>query len=187
MTISLEILKNYPNKVFTESGTYKGDTVSKALNMGFQKIISIEVDKTLHRLAKDRFRNHDNVEIIHGSSIDVLPNILPMINEDITFWLDGHHSAGETGVKDYYFPIIEEIKVIAQHHRKSHTILVDDVNLFNEKHFKKISERCTRLGINTPSFSVMDIENELLTVNSEYKLLYVDGHCRDSILIGTIS
>ena len=37
-------LKKYKNSVFLETGTYQGDGIKKALEAGFEKIYSIEIN-----------------------------------------------------------------------------------------------------------------------------------------------
>ena len=78
-----------------------------------------------------------NVQVIHGTSEDCLKLILLDIsedsqNKDVSFWLDGHFSQGETfrGMTDT--PILEELKIISDFLPKftNFTILIDDVRLF---------------------------------------------------------
>ena len=66
-----------------------------------------------------------------------MTSVLKKINEDgqskdISFWLDGHFSQGETfkGLNDT--PILEELKIISDFLSKMSnvTILIDDVRLF---------------------------------------------------------
>ena len=59
-----------------------------------------------------------------------MSELLPKISEPITFWLDGHWSAGDTAQGDTNTPLLQELVEISNHHIKNHTILVDDIRQF---------------------------------------------------------
>lgn len=127
------IFKKYPNGVFVETGTYIGDSVQYAIEAGFSRIISIELSEKYYQLSKERFKNNDNVTIIHGDSGSCLWDAIKDIDEPITFWLDGHFSKGDTAIGDFCSPIMLELSHIAAHPIRTHTILIDDMKSWENK------------------------------------------------------
>ncbi|MEK7590050.1 MAG: hypothetical protein AAB475_02235 [Patescibacteria group bacterium] len=122
--------KHFKVKTFIETGTYLGEMVD-AVKDSFDKIYSIELNEELYKKAKNNFARFSNIEIMHGDSGEILPELLNNINEPILFWLDGHYSAGNTSKGSLNTPIIKELVTIFQHPIKQHIILIDDARLFN--------------------------------------------------------
>ena len=61
-------LTQFQYKVFIETGCWKGDGVQKALNAGFEKIITIELWSEMVELCTQKFKSHidsGRVSIIH--------------------------------------------------------------------------------------------------------------------------
>ncbi|MBZ0129383.1 MAG: hypothetical protein K8F59_09725 [Rhodobacteraceae bacterium] len=116
---------------WVETGTFKGDTT--AFLSGFsKKVYSIEPEPTLVENAVRRFANTPNVEIIKGTSEEILPDLLPKLSGDINFWLDGHYSAGTTFQGAVETPIADELATITKSLKNFAlvSILVDDVRSF---------------------------------------------------------
>jgi hypothetical protein len=151
----------YPNKVFIETGSYFGNGIQSALDSGFDTVISIEITRKYFEHCSRRFQNNPKVQPLFGDTIQKLPDVIKQINEPITFYLDGHWDTGEMdetrGVMDY--PVIAELEIIKEHPIKNHTILIDDVRLFNEP---------WELGHET-------IVKKVLEINPDYKIRYEDG------------
>ena len=78
-----------------ETGTYLGDTTA-FLARRAKRVYSIEPEPTLARQATRRFSGVENVTIVEGLSEDNLAGILSEIEGPVSFWLDGHYSAGIT-------------------------------------------------------------------------------------------
>lgn len=128
--IVLEYTKRFPSKVFIETGTYKGDMVYAVLPH-FEKIYSIELDKTLSEKAQKRFAGYRSVSVVQGSSKDVLPEILRDVKQSCLFWLDAHYSGGRTAKGDTETPIMQELECILSHsYAADHVILIDDARCF---------------------------------------------------------
>ena len=126
------ILRNgIPNAIWVETGTYKGDTAA-ILADNAKKVFTIEPATQLFEDAKMRFSAKSNVEVIHGLSEEVFPNLIPKLTGEINFWLDGHFSTGVThqGPKDS--PIEEELACIEKNigNFSKIAILVDDIRYF---------------------------------------------------------
>lgn len=173
MPANIKIFKKYLNNTFIETGSYIGDGIQQALNAGFNKVISIELSDKYYKICKNRFSNNPNVQIIQGDSYKIMPDVLKNINESVTFWLDGHHSCGDTALGDYWTPLMQELDVIKNHSTNNHTILIDDMRCW--KQFNPVVGFCEK-----------DILVKLLQINSSYKFAYEDGFEKDDILVSYI-
>jgi hypothetical protein len=178
----------YKNKVLVESGTFMGDGVQYALDCGFNKVISYEIDNKLYYDATNRFKGNKKVELHHKSSAKMF-NDIKDINVPITFWLDGHYSAGNTGYDDECaYPLLKELEIISQHHIKSHTILIDDRRLLKSTLNLKYSDikNTSEMNAETIGYSEEQIIEKIKNINSDYKISYEDGHIKNDIIVATI-
>lgn len=118
--------------VWIETGTYLGDGVEAALLQGYSECISIERNRPIYERSVSRFRLEPRVQILFGSSPDILPSVIDPA-KTTTFWLDGHYS-GSPGERDEKYgecPIIAELEVITRCAWKfSPVILIDDAFMF---------------------------------------------------------
>jgi len=124
-----EYQETYGHTTMVETGTYLGDMV-EAQKAIFTRIYSIELSLDLFKKAQKRFKNNDNVVIVHGDSGEVLSTVLTDINEPAIFWLDGHYSAGITAKGEKDCPIFEELNAVLNKKRHNHILLIDDARLF---------------------------------------------------------
>ena len=127
--VIIDYQKKYNCSTFIETGTYLGDTV-EAMKTKFKKVISIELGMDLYTNAKKRFLCDKNVEIFHGDSGKVLPQIVLGLKDPAIFWLDGHYSAGITAKGDKICPILEELDAIFDNSNLNHVLLIDDARDF---------------------------------------------------------
>lgn len=129
--VKREIIREHGTKhrlrTLVETGTYKADTV-RALRNDFDVIHSIEIAPNFHRRAAHRCRNQANARLHLGDSADVMPKILADLNGPALFWLDAHHSGGETGGAGDH-PTVAELRSILSDSR-DHVLLIDDVREF---------------------------------------------------------
>jgi hypothetical protein len=145
MPLTKKVLSKYLNPIFIETGTYNGDCVCNALNLGFRNIHTIEIDKGLCDQCKKRFLNIDNVNIYQGSSSDWLPIILKKISMPATIWLDAHPLIGDIALNN--IPLLQELRAIeAESSRLKFKILIDDMSLFSIREKKYILEIANRIG-----------------------------------------
>jgi hypothetical protein len=116
-------------RTLVETGTLHGDMVA-ALLLDFDHLYSIELSRELYWLARLRFLGRRNVHLIEGDSSEKLPRVLTRIDTPCIFWLDGHYGGGfmARGRKDV--PIVEELSAILAHPVPGHTIVIDDVGIF---------------------------------------------------------
>jgi hypothetical protein len=127
------VLRNgLTNGTWVETGTYKGET-TELLAQNASMVYSIEPAPTLYAEARQKFETTSKVEIINAPSETALPELLPKLSGDISFWLDGHNSGGVTFKGPNDTPIVEELQCISQHLGRFEkvVILIDDIRLFN--------------------------------------------------------
>jgi len=168
--------KPYLSPIFIETGSYIGDGIKAALNAGFERVISIELSEYYYIYCREKIRD-ERVTLLHGDSILVLPQVLKDIKERCTFWLDGHFMTDpRTGSGIKIVPLWEELQVIAKHHIKNHTILIDDIRLLRTH-----TAEWTHL-----EYCVCDIEELIHSINPEYKISYDHGVEMDDILIAQV-
>jgi hypothetical protein len=118
--------------LFVETGTYFGATTKFASTFS-PKVITIEPDFKLYKLALDKFFFVNNVEIINGTSESVFPELIPKLSGDVSFWLDGHYSGGVTFKSHQDTPILSELEIIEKHLKNLSrvSIMIDDFRCFN--------------------------------------------------------
>lgn len=178
MSSSRRQFNKYPNEVLVETGTFIGEGIMDALDNGFNKVISFEVVENLYLRCKQKFADNPKVQLVHGSSGKLLYETIKDIDTDITFWLDGHYSNGNTGYdKDHICPILQELDQIGKH-RKTHTILIDDCRLF-------------RKSSNGGLDGLFDIDQhvviaKLKEINPNYVITYENGFVPNDIIVAYI-
>lgn len=170
MATEKNIFKDYMNPIFFETGSYLGSSIQLALDSGYQKIYSIELSQHYYNLCKDKFKNFDNVNLILGDSCEKIFENIKDIDQNITFWLDGHYSCGNTALGKYWTPLMQELEQIKNHHIKTHTIIIDDM-------------RCWKEVNPVHGFTTEDIIKKLYEINPDYKINYIDGTEKDDILV----
>lgn len=126
-----QLRDNYKNyNIFVETGTYLCETILE-MNKYFKKLNTIEIKKEIYDNAIKKYSNSNkNINFILGDSKEVFKKLLPSLNEDTIFFLDGHWSAGITGKSDKDCPLIEEIALINSLFKYNAIIIIDDYRLF---------------------------------------------------------
>lgn len=117
---------------FVETGTYKGGT-TRALHAAGYEVTTIEVHKPLYDEHSPQLKQLGIICLL-GDSGKVFQELLPSLKgKDVFFWLDGHFSAGITGMGDSETPIAEELEQINKNLLPSEhniTIAIDDFRCF---------------------------------------------------------
>ena len=119
-----------------ETGTFYGET-TKLLSTFANVVFSIEPAHFFAQKAINRFASFENVHILEGASQDEVPKLLEELSAhqklDVSFWLDGHFSSGQTFRGSSGTPIREELATIALRlpEFERATILVDDIRCFS--------------------------------------------------------
>jgi hypothetical protein len=132
MPATADIFAKAPNPVFVETGSYLGDGIQAALDAGFERVISIELSDKYFGLCQERFANDARVTLVKGDSALILAEVIADVSTPITFWLDGHYSAGDTAHGAFRIPLLQELQTIAEHPIKTHTLLIDDMRCWKE-------------------------------------------------------
>lgn len=124
------------NNIFVETGSGKGKGINCALNCGFKRIYSIEIDESRHNKCKKAFQDKPNVRLYLGDSLEILPIILPEIDDVTTFLLDAHIGNMSEKHGKIICPIIQEINMVLKHgveRNLNHTLVIDDSSYFSGK------------------------------------------------------
>lgn len=158
----------FPNtrNILIETGTYKGEGVRKALNMGFQEIHSIELYEKLHKENVNKFKNNSNVHLYQGDSGIILQKVMDTINQPCVIFLDAHYCGvgSESGLGEVWIPIKKELLTIKNHPINTHTIIIDDLNAMDNSHYDKTSGK----WVGSPGLNfILDI---LVEINPNYEI-----------------
>jgi len=172
MPITESVLSRYLNPFFIETGSYDGDGIQTALNVGFNNIISIELSDHFFEVCKAKFINYEEVELVLGDSSKVLGSVLGKIQDSVTFWLDGHYSGAGTAMGDIECPLLRELELISRHPIKNHKILIDDMRLWRVNSIY--------------GFGDEEIRRAILKINPTYKFNYENGYVKNDILVATV-
>lgn len=139
-TFDIQQIKNKRNiNTFIETGTLYGDGVDFALDSGFERVISIEINEELVNRARTKYANNNKVTILHGNSPDVLKTLLPSIDEPVLFWLDAHFPGCDANLASYRdeldkskrIPLEDELTIIGQH-KFDNVIICDDLWIYED-------------------------------------------------------
>jgi hypothetical protein len=127
------LLRNqFHNLPWIETGTYKGDTTT-FLAVNSPGVFTIEPSEKYYLQALARFANNSKVQVIQGSSEEILEDLIVSLKSGLNFWLDGHFSGGETFLGSSLTPIITELKIIDKIFNQTDfkfMVAVDDIRLF---------------------------------------------------------
>ena len=106
-----------------------------------------------------------------GDSGEKLASIIASIDEPITFWLDAHND-NELLEFGKNTPILRELEAIKSHPIKTHTLLIDDVRLFNTTTFDNIA--------------LSTILRKIYEINPKYRITFEDGFVPAENLVGGV-
>lgn len=127
-------LRRYQLRTFIETGTHLGDTLAEVAQDPALRAISVELADDYYSAAVRRFASYPNVELHHGDSGQLMPQIVAGLKVPALFWLDGHYSGGTTAKGAMETPVSDELLAILASPVAGHVILVDDVRLFDGSH-----------------------------------------------------
>ena len=117
---------SYPSLLTVfETGTHIGTAVQSAYDLGFERIISIEVQERFYDYCMQRFQSLDaweQIKLFLGRSEDNIEKLIQeWVNGRAMFWLDAHETNS---------PYKLEIKAILNHERNDHVIIIDDIDKY---------------------------------------------------------
>jgi hypothetical protein len=122
----IEYGRRHGTPTLVETGTYQGTTVAACVPH-FERLYTIELDRTLYEAARDRFKNEPTVTVIHGDSYAELSRVASRLQEPAIFWLDAHYCAGPTAKGPHDPPLLWELRAIVER-GKPDVILIDDAH-----------------------------------------------------------
>jgi hypothetical protein len=153
MPLNRDLLSKYSdNDYFIETGSWVGNGISLALDVGFDEIHSIEIEQKFAELCRDKFSDNDKVSVYLGNSADVLYEILGKVNGPSTIWLDAHAQKWNRGLPN---PILKELDAISKS-KYINTILIDDLRGW-DKDF------------------IDNMKDKILNINNKYNFKYETG------------
>jgi hypothetical protein len=156
--------------VFIETGTYRGDT-SKILSKRVHQVVSVEIDKRLATLARERFGN-SNVEILEGDSAELMSSIVSRFkNQVCLYWLDGHYSSGVTGGEVKPVPVQRELEEILPFLKSSDLIIIDDIREFDGKNYPSLDHLTSYITQIRPDLDYRTL-NDMLFVGAPAAALF---------------
>lgn len=131
--VKRQVLRRHssPSATWVETGTYLGET-SRYLARSGSAVISLEPSPYYYALAKRKLRSFKNVKLINGSSETHFSGVINSLSGEVCFWLDGHHSGGQTFRGAMVSPVLKELEEISRARTRfsSIRVMVDDVRLF---------------------------------------------------------
>lgn len=120
-------------RTLVETGTFFGVTAARCAR-SFQHVITIELDPTLAARARRYLSRHQNVSVLEGDAVALLPSVFADSACDKTVvFLDGHFSGGPTARGPSVEPAIEELEILSKHASAICGIVVDDFRLFGRE------------------------------------------------------
>ena len=151
----------FPNYYFVETGSFRGDSIAKALQTRlFTEIYSMDIDPICVQNCSRRFKSHRNVHITQGDTARDLGKFIQKIDQPATFWLDAHNGAPDPyGARNT--PLLDELEQIKHHPIKTHTLLIDDMHCCETILFDFMTRE--------------QIAQKVLEINPNYKISYVNG------------
>jgi hypothetical protein len=135
----MKVLRRFGgSKAWIETGTYFGDG-ALAISEFAQVLHTIEPSENLSEIALNRVKVKSNIYLHVGTSESLLPRILETLIQDgykdLSLWLDGHYSGGETFLGSLETPIISELETLRRYSNSfpKMSIIIDDLRCFNPK------------------------------------------------------
>jgi hypothetical protein len=161
-----EYAKRFKLKTLVETGTYLGDMVWASRNV-FDDIVSIELSADLWKAAKKRMSPFEHVQILHGDSTSVLPEVIARLRRPALFWLDGHYSGGRTALGLFSTPICAEIQSIGRSDTRGHVVLVDDARHFTGDHdYPSLNDLATLVHNSLDSVAI-NVKHDIIRITPE--------------------
>lgn len=162
--------RNYPNYYFVETGLLHGVGIVTAIRTGnFQEIHSIEIRSELIPGARKRidealraYKSDTPVYLHHGDSKFDLWEVIEPMDRPITFFLDAHFGDKKKRDVDQRMPILLELDQIQKHPIKTHTILIDDIDIFDSWHSDFVT--------------VAEIKEKLYEINPDYEITFIPAN-----------
>lgn len=132
-------LSNYRqySDTLIETGSAVGDGIQRALDAGFERIYSIELQQSYFQHCVKRFGNNKKVHMLNGKSSNMMVMLTSKLSKPVVYFLDAHPSGpGSAGHEelmregtgsdfDQDIIIMNELSVITQG-KHDDVIIIDD-------------------------------------------------------------
>lgn len=173
-------------KVYIETGTYLGYGIQRVLN-SYDFIHSIELSEKWYEYNINQFKDQDKVIMHLGDSKKVLPNLLNIIKEPLTIYLDAHYSGEYTAMGEEETPLLHELEIL-KNREYDDIIIIDDCRTLG---LKGISGRENDKMYPLTEYDWTDVTEEKIInlMKPGYKLLkntnfdYIDYHRNDQYVL----
>tara|TARA_A200000159_G_scaffold160656_2_gene181143 strand:- start:34 stop:597 length:564 start_codon:yes stop_codon:yes gene_type:complete len=167
-----ELKETYDCNIFFETGLYHGFSARIALDLGFEKVISIEILQRFIDMGKEKFSKEisDNrYFIIPDDSSNLGQHLSRVENDRIIFWFDAHVDNALTDAvcePSSMCPVIQEINSLASLKEKP-IILVDDIRIIkNPKPWGDNSENAVTVEKIVAAINELPFEYDISYRNS---------------------
>lgn len=170
------------HKIFIETGSFRGDGIDLAMQAGYERILSMDIDGANIATCQERFEfipdddkpaKNGHISLVCADSATGLLKLMKYVNEPAMIWLDAHSQLfDDEPPSDNPFPLLKELEQLKKHTIRTHTILIDDILM--------LTHPCIT-GWNNET-----IENYLLMINPAYKLTYLSNPIISNILMAHV-
>src|SRR4051812_42358595 len=75
---------------FIETGCFEGAGIAAAFDAGLDRICSCDISADRVNQCRERFRGRDGLSLFEGTSLSVLPKMVPAAGMAPLVWLDAH-------------------------------------------------------------------------------------------------
>ena len=181
-------LRNYfkeykgDHRIFIETGSFHGDGIELAMQAGYDRIFSMDIDGADIAYCQERFELipddkkpaiNGHISVICGDSATGLLKMMKYVNEPAMIWLDAHSQLfDDEPPSENPFPLLKELQQLSKHPIRTHTILIDDILMLTHP--------------DVTGWNKETIENALLMINSAYKLTYLSNPIVNNILLAHV-
>jgi len=180
-----EIYNETSAKAFFETGFYRGKSFGTALSTGFEVVCSIELLERFAAPGRIEYAAaiaEGKAHIISDDSANLGKHLYLIGNRKAVFWLDAHLDNGVASAATRPVtasPLLLELDAIAQHERKDHVILIDDLRILEGREHNM-------WGSGNKPLTREVLEKKVLEINPQYVISYLDGHAPKDILYARI-
>jgi hypothetical protein len=182
-----DLAKKYALTDFVETGTLHGDSVAYALENGFSRAWSIEINKLLYEQCASRFHDDKRITLLYGSSHKLLPSLCQVLSaarRKCLFWLDAHFPGADAGLNKYgdyaseeeNMPILHEVCGIFSTLNENSVVIIDDMRCFADLkslqyhdfdgHMKSLGERA--IGCNRETLVKVTLDDIISLIPSTH-------------------
>jgi hypothetical protein len=158
------------SNTFIETGACMGAGIDRALQAGFTRVKSVELDEKLYTHCIRKFKNKP-VELFKGKSTDQLHIMLADVYETAVIFLDAHPAGPNTAGHEEWLKgdtsvhqnniIRQELEIILDHPKK-HIIIIDDMTPEDALPFMDMLEGYTFEFLDEQLESGNRVENKVL-------------------------